>query len=287
MKIRSLKQKSPAEKILYCFVSIIFALVAASYIYILVWTLLSSLKTHTEIVMNPFSLPEKWNWMHYIEVTQIFEVNGHGFWEMLFNSIWFSVLGALLAQMTTVLFAYACTKYQFPGSQLVYSIILVMIALPIYGNAGASYKLYYELGLINTYTHVLISASGFSVAFLYYRAYFKNLSWTYAEAAMMDGADDFQIYFKVMFPQARPIFIALFLTTWLRSWNNYESALVYLPNLPTLPVGIYQFNLEMIYQVRLDILFAACVIVTIPALVLFIAFNKVLTTNVSIGGIKG
>ena len=85
----------------------------------------------------------------------------------------------------------------------------------------------------------------------------------------------------------KPIFGALFLTNWLGTWNNYESALVYLPNLPTLPVGIYQFNTEMIYRARLDILFAACVIISIPAIVLFVAFNKVITTNVSLGGIKG
>ena len=104
---------------------------------------------------------------------------------------------------------------------------------------------------------------------------------------MMDGAGDLQIYTRVMFPQAKPIFTALFLTTWLSSWNSYESALVYLGDLPSLPVGIYQFNQEMIYQARLDILFAACLVVTIPALIIFIVFNKVLTTNVSLGGIKG
>ena len=104
---------------------------------------------------------------------------------------------------------------------------------------------------------------------------------------MIDGANDFQIYQKVMMPMARPIFGALFLTSWLGSWNNYESALIYLPNLPTLPVGIYQFNTEMIFRARLDILFAACVWVSIPAILLFVVFNKVITTNVSIGGLKG
>ena len=103
----------------------------------------------------------------------------------------------------------------------------------------------------------------------------------------MDGANDFMIYFKVMLPQAKPIFGAMFLTQWIQIWNTYESSLVYLPNLPTLPVGIYQFNTEMIYRARLDILFAACVIITIPALILFIVFNKTITTNVSMGGIKG
>lgn len=285
--LRRFKRKSKAEITLHCFVALIFAAVAASYAYIFIWTLISSLKTHTEIVLDPFSLPEVWHWEHFIEVTKTFEVNGHGFWEMLFNSVYFSVVGPLLSQLTTVTFAYVCTKYEFPGSKWIYTIVLVMLTLPIYGAGGAQYKLFNDLHLIDTYAHVICAMSGYGMGFLYYRAYFQNVSWTYAEAAMIDGADHFKIYTKIMFPQARPIFFALFLTSWLASWNNYSSALVYLPNKPILPVGIYQFNQEMIYQARLDILFAACIIVSIPALILYISFNKVLTTNVSIGGIKG
>lgn len=284
---KKFKRKSPAEIMLYCFVSLIFLIVALSYIYILVWTIMSSLKTHTEIVLDPFTLPAKWNWKHYIEVLNVFNVNGHGFLEMLFNSLWFSVVGSFIQIFTTITFAYCCTKYKFPGSELVYTIILIMITLPIYGSGGATYKLIYKLGMIDTYAHVLLSAAGMNTMFLYFRAFFKSVSWTYAEAAMMDGANHFDIYFRVMLPQARSIFMALFLTTWLSAWNNYESALLYLPNRPTLPIGIYQFNTEMIYRARLDILFTACVIVSVPALILFIAFNKVLTTNVSLGGIKG
>ena len=284
---RGLKRKAPAERILYCFVALVFLVVALSYVYIFLWTLISSLKTHTEIVMNPFSLPEEWKWSNYLEMAEVFTIKGNGFFKMLFNSIWFSVAGSLLMHLTTITFAYTCTKYTFPGSKLINSIILIMISLPIYGNAGAVYRLYYNFGLIDTYAHVLVSMAGFNVQFLYYRAFFKNLSNTYMEAAKMDGADHFQTYFRIMFPQSKPIFTALFLTTWLASWNSYESAMVYLPNLPTLPVGIYQFNTEMIYRARLDILFGACVIVSVPALILFIVFNKTLTTNVSVGGIKG
>lgn len=284
---QGLKRKSLAEKVLYCFVSLIFLIVAASYLYILVWTVISSLKTHPEIVLKPFANPEKWQWKNYLELATVFQVGEHNFWDMVFNSMWFSVVGALLNQLTTITFAYICTKYVFPGSKLVNTIILIMISLPIYGSSGAAYKLYHDLGLLDNYAHVLLSCSGFSMWFLYYRAYFKNLSSTYLEAAFLDGASDLQAYVRVMFPQARPIFTACFITTWLGSWNSYESTLVYLPNLPTLPVGIYQFNAEMIYKARLDVLFAGCVLVSIPAIVIFVAFNKILTENVSLGGIKG
>ena len=281
------KRKAPSEIALHLFVSAIFMVVALSYIYILVWAFIAGCKTHTEIVMNPFSLPEKWNLGHYPEVLETLEVNGNGFFRMLFNSVYFSVLGVLIQQFCSITLAYACSKYSFPGSKLVYTVVLVVITLPIYGNSGATYRLYHNLGLVDSYAQIISSTGAFNIFFLYYMAFFKNLSWTYSEAAMMDGANDFDIYFRIMIPQSRPIFGALFLTQWIQIWNHYESALVYLPNLPTLPVGIYQFNTEMIYRARLDILFAACIIITIPALVLFIVFNKTITTNVSVGGIKG
>lgn len=285
--MKVLKRKSPAEATLHIFISIIFAIVAASYVYILFWMLKCSLSTNVEIVMNPFSMPKELRWSNFVDLVKYFKINGNTFWHMLFNSIWFSVVGALLQQFTTATFAYCSTKYKFFGSKMIYPIVLVIMTLPIYGSEGAKYRLISQLGLVDSYAHVLLSIAGFTGAYLYYNAFFKNLSWGYAEAAMIDGANDFKIYTKIMFPQARPIFTALFLTTWLTSWNSYESALVYLPNLPTLPVGIYQFNQEMIYRARMDVLLAACLVVTIPALILFVLFNKTLTTNLSVGGLKG
>lgn len=286
-KIKSLRRKSPAEIVLYCFVSCIFMIVSLSYIYILVWTLFSAVKTHSEVVMTPFSLPTTWHWEHFLEVFTKLEVSGTNFFGMLGNSLWFSVVPAFLTQFVSMSFAYCCSKYTFPGSKWPYMIILIMITLPLYGSGGATYKLYHNLGLINSYAQAFIAAAGFNTHFLYYTAYFKNVSWAYAEAAMMDGANAFQIYYRVMFPQAKPIFTALFIMGWKAHWNEYSGGLVYYPKLPTLPVGIYQFNKEMIYRARLDVLFAACLFISIPALIIYMVFNKTITTNVSFGGLKG
>ena len=284
---KNFKRKAPMEIALHIAVSAVFMVIAISYLYIIVWAFIAGLRTNSDIVMDPFGLPKIPNWRNYIDVFSLLEVEENNFVNMLFNSVWFSVLGVVIQQFTTIWFAYTCSKYTFPGSKLPYTIVLVMLTLPIYGSSGAIYKLYHSFGLVNSYAHVLASASGFSIYFLYYTAFFKNLSWVYVEAAMIDGADDFQTFFRVMLPQTKPMFGALFLTSWIGSWNNYESALVYLPKLPTLPVGIYQFYQEMIYRARLDILFAACVLVSIPAIALFTIFNKTITTNVSVGGIKG
>ena len=286
-RIKSFRRKSPAEVTLYCLVSCLFMVVALSYIYILVWTLFSAVKTHNEIVMTPFSLPTTWHWEHFLEVFNTLEVSDTNFFGMLKNSILFSVVPALLSQLVSMSFAYVCTKYTFPGNKWPFMIVLIMLTLPLYGSGGAVYKLYYNLGLINSYWQLIVAASGFDKAFLYYTAYFKTVSWSYAEAAMMDGANAFQIYYKVMFPMAKPLFTALFIIGWKVQWNSYSGGLVYYPKLPTLPMGIYQFNKEMIYRARLDILFSACLYVSIPALIIYIIFNKTMTTSVSFGGLKG
>lgn len=284
---KSLERKSFGERVLYILVSVLFMAVALSYIYILVWSFISASKTHTEIVMDPFSLPKTWYFDHFLEVFKKLYVNGSGFGKMLFNSMWFSLVGTLLTQFCSIAFAYCVSKYVFPGSKWIYPIFMVVLTLPLFGSSGAQYQLYHQLGLIDNYLQILTAYNALNVYTMYYMAYYRNVSGTYAEAGRVDGANDFQIFFKIMLPQAKPMFGAMFLTQWISVWNSYETALVYIPNLPTLPVGIYQFNQDMIYQMRLDILFAACLIVVLPALILFIAFNKTITSNVSAGGIKG
>ena len=130
-RLKGFNRKTPGETVLHILVSLIFAVVAFTYVYLLFWAVMSACKTHTEIVMDPFGLPKKWNWDHFIEVITTLEVNGNGFVDMLFNSVYFSVVGALLQTFVTITFAYCCTMYKFPGSNLPYTVILVVMTLPI------------------------------------------------------------------------------------------------------------------------------------------------------------
>ena len=108
---KNFKRKAPAEIALHIFVSAIFMAVALSYIYILVWALLAGLRTHTEIVMDPFGIPKDWNWNNFVDVFSLLQVGDSNFLDMFFNSAWFSVVGSLIAQATTMLFAYCCSFY--------------------------------------------------------------------------------------------------------------------------------------------------------------------------------
>lgn len=284
---QNFRRKSLFENILHCFVSLIFTIVAFSYLYILIWNLISSFKTHGEIIMEPFALPTVFHWENYKDIFSVLRVGDSTFFHMIFNSLAFSVWGTFANLFVSAQFAYVAVKYKFPGSNIITPLIMVIMTLPLYGVGGGTYELYHKLGLIDSYGQLLVFGSVTHSVTLYFMAYFKNLSWSYAEAAMIDGANHFDICYRVMMPHVKPLFGSFFLINWLSAWNDYSSTMIYHPKLPNLAYGIYQFQAEMLYLARLDILAAACVVATIPSLVLFGAFNKQLTESVSLGGLKG
>ena len=285
VKKYNLMKKTPAEYVLYSIVFAIFCFFAASYVYMLFWCFYSGTRAADIVVTDPFGF-SKPNFGNYIEVFRIMDANGAGFLEMLLNSMYFSIFGCAISIMVTTMFAYVCNKYTFPGAKLIYSIIIVMMTLPIYGSGSGMYKLLYNLKLLNSPLMLLTSIGGFNMHFLYIYAFFSGVSWNYGEAAQIDGANDWQIFFKIMFPQAIAMVGSLYVLMWLGEWNSYGTALIYLPKMPTLAVGIYQFQQQMQYESRYDILYAACAISIIPPLVLFTLCNSALMSNISLGGIK-
>lgn len=280
------QKRTPSERVLYTIIFVIFAAFALSYVYCLWWCFSSGMKTHDEIVDSPFSLPNVWHFEHFGEMMSLMSVSETGFWGMLFNSVYFSVIGALFSAMSTATLAYVTCKYKFPGAGAYFIASLITMILPIYGNGGSMYVLLNNLGLLNSRLMILTSFTGIGVNYMYFYAFFQNVSNTYAEAAEIDGAGDYTKFFKVMLPQALPMFGAVFLLIWMAEWNNYSSAVLYLNKLPTLSAGIYLFQTEATNMARFDILYLAYFVTCIPPLVIFAFFNKILMSNISLGGIK-
>ena len=284
-KSGSLNKKTVSEYILYSIVFCIFLVFAFSYAYMVFWCFYSGLRGAYEVSANPFGFSAI-HFENYLSVFTELSANGSSFIEMTFNSIYFSIFGCAINIMLTTMLAYVCSKYTFPGSKLIYNIVIIIITLPIYGSGTALYKLIYKMGIMNTRLMIITSIGGFNMNFLYLHAFFSGMSWSYGEAAEIDGANEWQIFFKIMFPQSIAMVGSLYVLAWLAEWNSYATALIYLPKLPTLSVGIYQFQTQMKYESKMNILYAACFISMIPPLIIFVLCNGALMSNVSLGGIK-
>ena len=121
-----------------------------------------------------------------------------------------------------------------------------------------------------------------------YYAIWKGLSWEYAEAAFIDGASDFSVFIKIMFPMTTTVFGVLFVTQVITLWSDYQTPMVFLPSFPTLAYGVYTFqsNVESGAS-AVPIKIASLIAVAIPMFALFMAFKNKMMGSLTLGGLKG
>lgn len=283
MKLSSFKRKSPV----FIVMSVIFTLIALTYVLAFLWGIMAGFKSHTEVIMEPFKLPTVWHWKNYIDVFTMLEIQKTNMLGMIGNSLLLALVGPILTLLGSSLLAYAVSKYKFPGRNVLLAINVVVITLPIIGSAASTYRVFSALGMINSPLLLINYIGCFGANFLYMLSCFNGVSNTYMEAASIDGAGHYTILFKIMLPMAWGTMSALWILQIVGVWNDTGTALLYWPKKPTLATGIYLFNQDMAYKARMDIMIAATVISAIPPLILFAFFHKKILANVTFGGIKG
>ncbi len=279
--------KSTSEAIVHWIAFGFIGLVCLSYIWLLVWGVVMGCMTHTHLMLTPFKLPSVWHLENYIDAFTLLEVRDTNMIQMIGNSLWLTLGGAFLDVFCSLMMAYACAKYRFFGRNILHGTSIVTMMLPIIGSGGAAYRLIYGLGLNDSVFYLVTYAAGFGSQYIILYGFMQNLSWSYAEAAYLDGASEMQVFLKVMIPMCISPIVALGVLRAITIWNDYSTCLLYLTNLPTLATGLYLFNLEMVYRVRMDILMAASMLSVLPILILFMVFNKTLLDLDLGGGLKG
>lgn len=182
---------------------------------------------------------------------------------------------------------YILVHYKSKFTELLYSIGLVISIIPLYGAGPAQYKLLSDLRLVDNPLLLYTNITLFGGHFFYMYAFWKGISWSYAEAAEIDGANDYQIFFKIMLPMLVPSAIVLFVMSFIGGWNDYEGTLLYMKAYPNLAYGAYIFEEIGIRSTGKPIYFAGVLISLIPILVLFLAFQNTIMEKVYLGGLKG
>lgn len=284
-----LDKKTTGEKILYVFVFLFFSLQALSLILPVGWMIMSSLKGLREYeTANPFAFPVAWEFENYIEAFKALNANDTNFFGMILNSLWYTTIATALGVFIPACTGYVMSKYRFPGHSLIFGIAIVSMVIPIVGSAASRMKILSWLMLDDSPLYVIVnSLGGFGGTFLVYYGFFKALSWSYAEAVMIDGGGHFTIFFKIMLPQALPILLTYAITGAIGNWNEYESIILYLPSYPTLASGLYEFQSVQTRSPDWPVYFAGLIISVIPTIALFCAFSDRIMTSLSIGGLKG
>ena len=267
-----------------------FAIIYSVYcIWPLFWAFYNSLKSVPEYYESTVAFPKLWNFRYYVSIFNNFKVGSHRFLEMTFNSIWMAFGRQILETLASILVAYPLARYKFIGKNFFYGIIVFRITIPIIGGGGAAYKLLRALNMINNpLNYALTWFVGFDMHALIMYGYFKNISKEYSEAAFIDGASKLRVLFDIVFPQAWPCVLALYISSVMDTWNDYSTAMLYLPKYPNLSYGIYLFQNEVLFiEGGTPMFYGAIILSSIVPLALFAGGQKMMLTNMSVGGLKG
>ncbi len=288
MKTVKLTKGTVVYKIVFFIVFLIFLAYAISFIFPIFWLVVSSLSSKKEYQAALSFFPSVIQWGNYAKALSAISFHGHSFFEMSFNSLWYSLGGAFLGIATSTCFSYVISKYRFFGRKILYALAIFVMLVPIVGSFASQYRLYKVLGLLNSPTILIAFTSGFGMNFLVMTASFDNLSWNYAEAAFIDGAGHFSVFLMIMLPQIFAPFSALFIVSFIENWNDYMSPFLFMRELPTLSTGLYLYEQEIAndFSLSMPIYFAGVVLCVIPALVLFLVFQNTIMDMTVSGGVK-
>lgn len=287
-----LSKRGTGERIIYVVIFFLFVIYALALLLPFVWLFINSFKGGLEYLDNisdskPFSWPTNFLFDNYGKAFSMFQYGDNTFFGMLGNSVWYVAIVTVEGVFFSACTGYVIAKYKFRGRDLIYSIAIVSMTIPIVGALGSSFKLSYDLGIYNTPLQPILScAGGFGFNFLILHAFYKSIPWAYSEAVFIDGGNHFTAFFRVMLPMAAAPILTLSIMSAIGSWNDYSSVILFLPDYPTISAGLYFVKDDLIKE-SAPVYFAQLILSMIPIITVFAIFSDKIMTNLSVGGLKG
>ncbi len=208
--------------------------------------------------------------------------------EGLLNSILYAGVASVLKALGPSIVGYLCAKYKFKFSTVVYTYVIFVMVTPIMGTTTATLNLVRWLGIHDSWFGLFIRCLTFAnMYFLIFYAFFQSISDSYAEAAEIDGASQFSVMVTIYMPLAAKMIGTVILLQFVAAWNDYGTALMYMPTHPTLAFMIHSISQNSTSEYQgITLTCAALMILAVPTLILFIILKEKLMGNLSLGGVK-
>lgn len=249
---------------------------------------LGSFKTDAEIIAwPPRLLPQAWLRSNWVKVWQTDLGEGGTFPRWLFNTAFLSVAIAVLEVIGCSMAAYAFARLRFPGREAVFNFMLGTMMIPGAVTLIPAFVLMSKLKLLNTYWSLLLPGIVSAGAIFMLTQFFKTIPRDMEEAAVIDGASQFQVYKDVILPLARPALLTVFILQFQAMWNNFLTPLLYLdaPRMWVLNVALSVFKQQ--YKAQWNLTLVGAMFNAVPVLLLFFFFSKYYIEGVAYAGVKG
>jgi raffinose/stachyose/melibiose transport system permease protein len=253
-------------------------------LYPLYWLVTSAFKTNKEFFSQPFSLPEKWQWVNFSHIWQSTNI-GIAF----MNSFIVSIVSLIITLFVSGLASFILARFHFRLKTAIMALFIVGLLIPIHSTLVPLFILMKQISLLNTYWALILPYTAFALptAIFVLTAYLATFPKDIEEAAFIDGTGLWGVFLKIILPMSMPALSTVTILTFLHSWNDFSFALVFVSKatLKTLPLAIANFADG--YQTDYGLTLAAMTLAIVPTIVVYLVFQEHVMKGMTAGAVKG
>jgi multiple sugar transport system permease protein len=254
----------------------------------LYWMLATSLKAESKLfILPPQLIPDPVMWRNYIDVWTIQPFTGY-----FINTFFMTALAMAGEILSCALVAYGFARFRFPGRDTLFLLMLATMMLPGIITMIPTFLIWRALGRIDTFSPLTVGALfawGPSYIFLL-RQFFLTIPREIEEAAIIDGANVVDVFWRIMLPLVKPALLAIAVLSFNGNWNNFMGPLIYLNTPAKYPVilGLYTFAGSLSQEApKWNYMMAMTVIMSLPILLLYFRAQKYFIEGLTVGAVKG
>lgn len=255
-----------------------------------IWMVLTSLKPLSEVGLDTW-MPTTYQWSNYRDVFDYEnpDINRRGiqFARFYWNSIFVASWVTFLQVTTSAMAAFAFSRLNWPGRDRVFLMYLGTMMLPGLVMMIPNYQIMIELGLVDTFPGLILPAAFSAFGTFLLRQFMLSIPASLDEAAEIDGASKWRVFWDIILPMSRPGLITLAIFTFMGNYNSFFWPLVMLKSEShyTLPIGLMYFDSSRGQSTHL--LMAAVTMSVVPMVIIFVVLQKYLVKGIQLGAVKG
>lgn len=264
---------------------VFMGILAVTQLYPLLWLLLYSFKTNSEIMSGQFfALPKEWMWENYSDA-----FTSGNYLKYIGNSIWVTGITLLVTIIFSGMVSYAITRFKWRYGNLVMLVFMVGIMIPIQSTLLPLMVIFKNMDILNTHLSIIIPYVAFSlpIAVFILSGFLRSIPTEIEESAMIDGANIYRIFFGIILPIIVPPIMTVTILTFISIWNEYIIAATFLSadSLKTLPFGLNSFVGQ--YTANYGAIGAFLVLGALPVVIVYFILSDKITKGMVAGAVKG
>ncbi|AFG37458.1 carbohydrate ABC transporter permease [Spirochaeta africana] len=273
------KQHPIQRAILYTFL-VLLALLCITPFYMMI---INSTRSNVEISRNVWLTPGD----QLIRNYQIIQSRVN-IWQGFYNSMAITVPSIVLAAFFSSMTAYGFAKFKFKGRELLFWIVLGTMMIPQQLGLIGYYDLVARMGLLDTFAPLILPMIANAGMVFFIRAYIEqSISDSLIEAAVIDGAGEFYIFYRLIIPLAMPAIATMSMFTFIVKWNDLITPMVLLHSMNKFPMPLVISNIRGLYETNYGAIYLGVTISILPILLVVIFFSKAIIRGLTIGAVKG